>query len=119
MTWQTKWILQTVMPFVFLFMFVLLYTLGELRSFLTNRFGHFVSFKYMPFYESDGELEDHFASVTIKRRLRALVKELFLICKNILVWFRNFGVWFIKQGLTRHQMQTFRNKCINSYTAFL
>jgi hypothetical protein len=124
MSWQTKWVIQTVLPFMFGVAFLTLYILGEIRSFILNRIGHLVPFKYWAFYEPQqiDELEET-KYTTSKHRYWQLVKfflgELLLIVKNMLVWLRNFCVWFIKQGLTRHQMQTFRNKCINSYTAFL
>jgi hypothetical protein len=128
MNWQTKWALETVLPFLFLLTFILLYVCGEIRSFLANHFGKHIPIKYMAFYESEydelkneGQIPEDFAApfTTYKQKAILFLKEFILIGKNVLVWLRNFCVWFIKQGLTRYQMQTFRNKCINSYTAFI
>jgi hypothetical protein len=119
LTWQTKWIIQTVLPFMFGVAFLVLYILGELRSLLMNRIGHLVPFKYIAFYEPQQVAERQEGTSKVQYLTKFFLKEIVLIAKNILVWCRNAIVWFLKQGLTRHQMQTFRNKCINSYTAFL
>jgi hypothetical protein len=121
LTWQIRWVIYTAVPFAFSLAFLLLYILGEIRSFIAHRIGRCVPIPYMAFYQPPKRLMDLYGikKKNIKQLIIFYASELWLIIKNMLVWFRNFIVWFFRQGLTRHQMQTFRNKCLNSYSTFL
>lgn len=118
MTYVTKWILVTLLPFYFALAFGLLYILGELRVLLTNRFGHYIKIKYLPFHEEEEEEETDFKD-GFKSRVSYSFKLAIMFSINILIWCRNFAIWFIKDGANRRQMQNFLNKVKYIYSLFL
>jgi hypothetical protein len=128
MTYTVKWVLITLLPFYFLAAFIALYVFGELRVLITNRTGKYIRIKYLAFREdvNDEEEEENAekkAPVDTKtkftRTILTIAKTLFYLFMNMFIWCRNFCVWFIKEGASRGQMRNFRNKIINSYTAFI
>jgi hypothetical protein len=118
MTFVSKWVVISLLPFYFLVAFIILYILGEIRVFITNRTGRFIKIKYMAFRE-DEDIETNTRDKFEKVKIAAInsIKQTLNFCINILIWIRNFCVWFLKDGATRAQMGNFRNKIINSYTA--
>ncbi|KAL0483241.1 hypothetical protein AKO1_011551, partial [Acrasis kona] len=131
MTFVSKWILITCVPFYFLFAFIVLYLLGLLRAFIVNRTGKYVTLKYKRFkMEEDLSLfrfvseRFHYGSDDSKfkryrYRLLYALCEFVLILLNMLIWCYNFSLWLIKDGATRRQSRIFLNKIVNSFTALI
>jgi hypothetical protein len=120
MSFTTKWILVALLPFYFLVAFFVLYLLGELRTLIVNRTGQCIKIKYWPFRE-EYKLQEKPTAFGAKFKFYTIrfFKQALTFTANILIWTRNFGVWMIKEKATRGQMSNFRNKIINSYTAYV
>jgi hypothetical protein len=115
-----KWIVITMLPFYFLGAFVLLYILGEIRALIVNRTGKLIRIKYIAFREEFiREDDDIQTKQKVIQTIKDVVETLLTLSINLLIWCRNFCIWFIKEGATRKQMSNYRNKIINSYTAFI
>jgi hypothetical protein len=112
--YQTRWIFTTCIPLLFLILFVVLYIIGEIRTFFANKFGHYVTIKYIKFKEVP-----IFEDTSIKTTILVYFLQIIYFWINSFIWLRNFVVWFFKQGMTRRQMRYFLNRCVNSYMAMI
>lgn len=124
---EVTWAISLSVPFLFMFAFVLLYILAEIRSFIAWRVGRFIKFKYIPpKLEDDNEdEEEEEVEVETKDKPRfkytpkALWRKFYLFILNSLIWTYNVLLWLVREGSTRQDLKRFINKCINAYCAFL
>ncbi|KAL0487041.1 9 TM domain-containing transmembrane protein [Acrasis kona] len=129
MTFATKWVLITCVPFYFLFAFIVLYIFGLIRGVIVNRTGKYIPFKYKRF-----KLDENITLINyshkmmeqsvrkrdkIKYKLLNIVGGLYLMCFNVVIYSYNFSLWMIKGGVTRRQSRVFLSKIINSFTALI
>lgn len=116
--YEAKWGLQLSLPLMLLISFSLLYISGEIRSFIAWRIGHCIRFTYWPYIENETKEEKKKQNKVVKFIVSKCVG-LSKLIRNGFIFLRNLSVWFFKQGNTRDEISSFRNKIINGYCTFL